>query len=347
MRRGSIVFVAMAAVVAAAPAPDARPSDRVAAPPALEIPALPDAVESLVMQERRKGSNAMVAFFENREHKGYGWSAYAYKASPSAKTVLTIGFGRTIAEDTQHQSSVFTWVLPKGALRMDRDLRPASLTTRRSMGSNGSISMRLANRGRYLRVQGGEGCTSGSISVRAGRFAGRFRVHLRDEYFQRVAFRRARVVLYRENDLRCRGAEPPPPPCPRHLSFNAVDEEGGVAVGAFRTPEGRVDQTVVVVGKSGRADALHTISVTLAVPESFEASDDLTTARIDGDAGAPWLGGDLSYVAPPASEGEDERCGPYRQSSGVATGDYTAYFDSVGPVTPATTGVPATLRQES
>lgn len=347
MRRGSIVFVAMAAVVAAAPAPEARPSDRAPASPALEIPALPDGVDSLLAQERRKGSNAMFAFFGNREHKGYTWSAYAYKASPSARTLLTIGFGRTIAEDTQHQTSIFTWILPKGALRMDRDLRPASLTTRRSLGSNGSIAMRLANRGRYLRVQGGEGCTSGSISVRTGRFAGRFRVHLRDEYFQRLAFRRTPVVMWREHDLKCRAGEPPPPPCPRHFSFNAVEEEGGVVVGAFRTPEGRVDQIVVVARKSGRADALHTISVTLAVPESFEASDDLTTASIDGDAGAPWLGGDLSYVAPPASEGEDERCGPYRESSGVATGDYTAYFDSVGPVTPAATGVPATLRLES
>lgn len=347
MRSRGVVAVAVAALAAGTPVAGARPADRTGTSPAVAIPGIPQAVEPLVTQQRRGGSNVMFAFFQVEPYKGYRWNAYAYKAAPSARTFLTLAFGRSAAQDTQEQTSVFTWALPKGALQMDRDLRPASLVTRKSMGSNGSISMRLANRGRYLRVRGGEGCTSGSISVRSGRFSGRFNVHLRDEYFGRITFRRAPVVLYREHDLRCRGTEPPPPPCPQHLSFNAVEAESGVAVGAFRTPEGRVDQKVVVARKSGRADALHTISVTLAVPESFEASDDLTTARIDGDAGAPWLSGDLSYVAPPGSEEEDERCGPYRQSSGIATGDYTAHFDALGPVTPATTGVPATLRLES
>lgn len=213
------------------------------------------------------------------------------------------------------------------------------------MGSNGSISMRLSKRGRYARVPAGDGCT-GAISFRIARFAGRFRFHARDEYFKRISFDEAQVFLYREHDYSCPEEEPSPPGCPRFLSLTGTDAEAGVALGAFKTAEGRVDQTVVFAGKSGKADAVHTISVTIAVPESFEASEDLTTASLDGDAAAPWLSGDLSYVGAPAAEQPDEECGPYRSSSGVVTGDYTARFDSIGPVTPATTGMSATLRSD-
>ncbi|MDQ3953433.1 MAG: hypothetical protein M3279_10805 [Actinomycetota bacterium] len=346
MRSRTISFLGVAVLAAAAPPAASRPPGPTPMSPTVTIPAVPDAIEPLVAQQRRRGSNVMFAHLLTPPQKGYASSVVAYKASPSARTHLTIGFGRTVAEDTQTQTSLFNWVLPKGALRMDRDLRPASLVTRRSMGSNGSISMRLVRPGRFGRVRP-QDCT-GSVSFRVARLGGRFRVHFRDDHFRRISLRGAKVILYRERDLRCpRGADPRPRSCPQDLSFNAVDAEGGVAVGAFKTTEGRVDQAVVVARKSGDADAVHTITVTLAVPESFEASDDLATARIDGDAAAPWLAGDLSYVAPPASDGEDERCGPYRQSSGIATGDYTAFFDAVGAVTPAATGVPATLRRES
>lgn len=346
MRRRIVVMAAAAALVAAAPPASSRPAERLARSRAVAIPGVPRLIEPLVAQQRRTGSNFMFAHLVTEPHKGYTWSVFAYKESPSAKTILRMHFWRNAAQDTQRQTSDFSWTLPKGALRMDRDLKPASLVTGQSMGTNGAISMRLASAGRLARARP-ESCASGSMSIRLARFTGSFRVHLRDEYFKRISFRRARVALYRERDLRCSGPEPPPPPCPRDLSFNAFDAETGVAVGAFKTPEGRVDQTVVVARPSGDADAVHMISVTLAVPEAFDASDDLTSAHVDGDAGAPWLSGDLSYVAPPPSDGEDERCGAYRESAGIATGDYTVFFDAVGPVSLASTGVPATLRRES
>jgi hypothetical protein len=299
-------------------------------------------------RQRRTGSNLMFAQITQKRHKGYGWTATAFKAGPSADTVLTVQFGRVQAQKTQAQISAFTWTLPARALQMDpADLKPASLDTRNGMGSNGRISMKLSDPGVYGRFPNQTGC-SGSISVRVGSVSGRFRLHARDLYFKRLELNRAKIVMYRERDFRCdQSGEPPPPECVPYLQFDALDEEAAVAVGAFKSVQGRVDQIVSVARKSGDADAVHTISVTIAAPESFEASEDLTTAAIDGDAAGPWLSGDLNYVAPPATEAVDESCGPYQSSSGIATGDFTAHFDSIGPVTPASTGMAATLRREN
>jgi hypothetical protein len=294
-----------------------------------------------------EASNVMFAHIEvGSRHKGYGWSAVAYKERPSARTELTLAFGRAAAEDTQHQSSQFSWSLSRGALALGRKLNPAALRTGRGMGSNGSISMELGRPGQYVRTRLG-GCT-GWVEYRVAKLTGRLRVHLRDLYFRRLAADRADVFLYRAHDLRCETGPPPPPPCPDHLWLAAEDTESGVTLGIFRTEEGRVDEQVAVAGTSGDADAVHRISVQIAVPEAFEASEDLTSATVDADVAGPWLSGDLSYLAPPPpTDAADERCGSYRSTSGVVTGDFTAHFDSVGDVTPATTGMSATLRRQT
>lgn len=306
---------------------------------------VPGRFETKIAAQSRGGSNAMFAHIVAPKVKGYRWAIDAYKASPSSRTVLTFMFSRTAAHQTEHQASRFTWRLPRRALTMDSDLKPASLVTGKSMGSSGSIKMRLTDSHGRARFPAEEGCT-GSISFRTGRFGGRLRFNARDEYFQRISMQGAQVFLYRAHDYRCPPPAEPSRPCPQNLSFSAIDQEAGIAVGAFKTPEGKVDQGVAVVGKSGTADTLHTISVTVAAPEAFEASEDLTSASVDGDISRRWLSGDLSYVAPLATEAVDEHCGGYRSSSGLATGDYTAHFDSIGPVTPASTGLAATLRQE-
>lgn len=344
MRRSWGILILLACVASFGAAPSAA-SDRAPAPAAL--PELPPEVEALAARERAAGSNLMLAQIMTRPYKGYRWSVVAYKANPSARTFLGIAFARSAAQQTQLQISQFSWALPSRALRMDANLRPASLMTRDGMGTNGSISMKLSEPGKFARVPAPDDC-SGSISVRVARFDGPFRFHARDRYFKRIRFGGARVVLYREHDLRCEGdAQPGPPSCPEHLSLDGTDADAGVAVGASKTVEGKVDQVVVVTGKSGDADALHVISVTVAVPEAFEASEDMTSAHVDGDAAGPWLSGDLSYVAPPPGTADtSEECGPYRSSSGLATGDYTAHFDSLGPVAPASTGLAATLRRE-
>lgn len=302
-------------------------------------------VERLAFQEAGT-ANAMLAHIQvGSSHKGYEWSAVAYKGSPSARTRLGLGFDRTAAEDTQRQSSEFSWTLPRGALRMGQKLKPASLRTGKGMGSNGSISMELGAAGQYIRTEL-QGC-SGWVEYRVAKLRGRLRVHLRDLYFRRLSADRAQVFLYRAHDLRC-ADEPPPTPCPDHLWLSALDTESGLALGIFRTVEGRVDQRVVVTGTSGDAEAAHYISVQVAVPEAFEASDDLTSATVDGDVGSPWLSGDLRYLAPPPpTDAADEQCGSYRTTSGVVSGDYTAHFDSIGDVTPASTGMSATLRREA
>lgn len=312
---------------------------------ASSVPERAGAVEELLAAQGGGGSNQTFVQITAPAVKGYQLSVVAYKETPRSKTRLTIGFFRSRAQRTQVQSSEFIWELPRGALRVANDLRPASLDTRKGMGDNGSIDMRLTRSEAYGRYPAEDGCR-GSVSLRIGRFGGRFRFNARDEYFKRISMQGAQALVYREHDYRCPTGEPPPPACPRDLSLNALDEENGVAVGAFKTPEGRVDQTVAVVRALDTGQARHTISVTLAVPEAFEAADDLTSASLDGDAGEPWLSGDLSYVGPPGTEGEDEACGPYRSSAGLATGDYTAHFDSIGDVTPATTGMSATLRRE-
>ena len=311
------------------------------------LPELPAEVEAIAARQRA-GSGSNLAFLSvfQRRYKGYGWNMTAFKARPSAPTAITIGFAWEAAQHTQLQASQFSWTLGRRALRgMDRNLKPVSLDTGRGMGSNGSIVMRLSDP-EPLIIQRAEGCT-GFISIRLGRLSGRFRFHARDEYFQRVGLDRPRVILYREHDLRCDYGEPEelPPICDQ-LAFGAVDTENGVSVSASRTPPGRVFQAVVVARKSGDADSVHVIHVEIAVPEAFEASDDATTAQIDGDAAGPWLSGDLSYVAPPASAESNDECGPYVETSGIVTGDYTAHFDSIGPVSPAVTGVPATLRRD-
>lgn len=304
-----------------------------------------DRFDAVVAQLGGVGSNAMFAQIVAPKVKGYRWNTIAYKPSPSSGTTLSIQFSRSGARGTQRQSSSFTWSLSRSALQMDADLKPALLRTGDGMGTNGSISMKLTDTERYARVPAGEGCT-GSISFRIGRFGGKFRFDARDQYFKRISMQGAQVFLFRAHDYRCAEESDRPPPCPEGMSLNAIDLEAGVAVGAFKTIQGKVTQTVFVARKSGTADSTHSISATVAVPESFEASDDLSRASVDGDAAGPWLSGDLDYIAPPSSEGADEDCGAYRSSNGLATGDYTAHFDSLGPVTPASTGMAASIRRE-
>ena len=357
MRRSWGIALGLVVLAGAAPAAGSAPPDAAVQTPgvpqaAFELhgvppgfPELPPELERVALRERAaaSGSNLMLAQLITPRHKGYLSAIVAMKARPSAKTLLAVAFSRSAAQDTQVQSSMFAWTLGPRALRVGPRLKPASLTTGEGMGTNGSISLRLTEAGKYARTPLRGDC-SGAVSFRVGRFTGRVRFHARDQYFKRLDLNRARVLLYREHDLKC--TYPPPGPyCLPELSFDAVDEGAGVAVGAFRTMQGRVDQQVVVVGKSGDAIATHLIGVQLAVPEAFEASEDLTSASIDGDAAGPWLSGDLSYVAPPGTDATSEECGPYRESSGVITGNYTAHFDSIGAVSPAQ-GLAATLRRE-
>ena len=339
-------FLRLALIVAlgasAAPAAADEGRDRVLAGILRGRPGLVDRLQAV----GGGSSNVMFAhIYVGSRHKGYEWSTLALKEGPAARTRLGITFSQTAAEDTQHRTSDFAWTLPRGALSMGRRLKPSSLRTGKGMGSNGSISMALGRNSKYIRGDFPD-CT-GWVEYRIGKVAGRLRVHLRDQHFRRISLDRASVILYREHDLRC-GSEPEPPPCPDHLWLFAEDPETGVTLGAFRTEEGRVDQRVAVETTSGDADALHSISVQVAVPEAFEASDDLTSASIDGDVAGPWLSGDLSYLAPPpATEGTDEDCGAYQGTSGVVTGDYAAHFDSIEDVMPGATGMNATLRRQA
>ncbi|MFN2588975.1 MAG: hypothetical protein ABR613_12780 [Actinomycetota bacterium] len=344
-RSASWIVVGVAALAAAlAPSP-APASVHDTDPPAAQRVRLPRSAEVFLQQQQFDTADLMFAQLVRPRYKGYAWSVTAFKQNPSARTNLSISFARSAAEETQIQTSAFGWTLPKGALRMDRDLKPASLATGKSMGTNGRIAMRLAGSGRFARARNPAGCT-GSISFRVGWFRGTFRFHARDRYFRRISFQRTRVVLYRAENLRC-GGEPASTWCPDHLWLAAVEPESGVAVEAFKTEEGKVDQRVVVAGSSGDARTTHHISVETAVPDAFVASDDLTSASVDGDVAGPWLSGDLSYLAPPPpAPGEDPDCGLHRVTSGVVTGDYTAHFDSIGPVAPASTGITATLRRE-
>lgn len=288
-------------------------------------------------------TNEMFVQLAPPEMKRYGWGVLAYKSSPRSRTVLTITFGRTRARDTQVQTSEFRWELPRGAMSAARDLKPASLDTRRAMGNNGFVDMRLTHTEGYLRAPAEEGCT-GAVSIRFGRFGGRFRFNARDRYFKRISMRGVPGFVYREHDYRC-AEEARPAPCLDGLELEAADEEAGVAVTAWKTTEGRVDQRLVAVRALDTGTATHSIFATLAVPEAFEASEDLTTASVDGDPAEPWLTGDLSYVGPPGSEAESEGCGTQQTSSGLVTGDYAAHFDSIGEVTLPTTGMSATLRR--
>ncbi|HEV2757461.1 MAG TPA: hypothetical protein VG318_16980 [Actinomycetota bacterium] len=342
-RRARGVGAVVAALISALTvAPPAAPAPLRSARAGLPRPIAAFLQES---QQQLDTRNLMLAQFTRPRHKGYGWSVVAFKENASARTNLTISFVRSTVEDTQTQTSRFGWTLPKGALRMGPKLKPSSLVTGKGMGSNGRIALKLAGASQFVRLRNPGDC-SGTISYREGFFRGTFRFDARDDYFGKITFPRTRVALYRADDLDCPEPQAGAGSCPPHLSLSAVDAESGVAVGAFKTLEGKVDQSVLVVGSSGKAKTAHRISVTVAAPESFDASDDMTTAHLDGDAGAPLLTGDLDYLAPPPPTPATDDCGAYQTTSGLATGDYTAHFDSIGPVTPATTGVEATLRRE-
>lgn len=299
----------------------------------------------VVAASAQGGGNAMFVTFEGGRHRGYRWALIAYKPRPQARTLLAIRFARSAGRQTQHQVSDFGWKLGPRALRTGPQLRRSALETGTGMGSNGRVSMELAPRSEYLRGTP-QGCT-GSIEYRVGRFRGKLRVHARDLFFKRISLDEATAVVYREHDLSCPGTTPPPS-CPPHLLLAAEDPEAGVAIVVSRTEEGRVGQQVVVTRRSGDADGVHRIAVEIALPDAFVASDDLTSASVDGDVAGPWLSGDLSYLAPPpAVQATDETCGAYESTTGVVTGDFTAHFDSIGDVTPAATGMQATLQRDA
>lgn len=336
MRRAVVAVAAVVVATGLTPPASATP-----------LPRSIDEARALFAQapDARGGSNQMFVQLVPPAFKAYHWSVLAYKKNPGAKTSLTIAFFRTGARGTQSQTSEFRWELPRGAMKMASDLKPVSLDTGRGMGSNGFVDMKLTHTERYMRFPAEKGC-SGAVSFRIGRFGGRFRFDARDEYFKRISMQGVQVLVYREHDYRC-GSPPQqqPPPCEHDLEFEAVDPDAGLVVRVEKTPEGRVDQRLVAFRELDTGSAVHAISASIAVPESFEASDDLSSASVDGDAAGPWLSGDLSYVAPPATEGEPDDCGPNQASSGLATGDYTGHFDSLGDVTVAATGLSATLRR--
>ncbi|HYP23364.1 MAG TPA: hypothetical protein VEV43_07315 [Actinomycetota bacterium] len=333
MRRAVVAIAAVVVATGLTPPASATP-----------LPRSIDEARALFEQPRDGGSNQMFIQLVPPGYKGYRWTVLAYKKNPRAKTSLVLGFIRTGAQDTQSQRSEFRWELPRGAMRMASDLRPVSLDTRRGMGNNGFVDMKLTHTERYMRFPAQKGCR-GAVSFRVGRFGGRFRFNARDEYFKRISMQGVQVLVYREHDYRCGSPPQQPPPCEYDLELEAPDPDAGLVVQAKKTPEGRVDQRAVAFRALDTGLAVHVINASIAVPEAFEASEDLTSASVDGDAAGPWLSGDLSYVGPPATEGEVDDCGANQASSGIATGDYTAHFDSIGDVTVAATGLSATVRR--
>jgi hypothetical protein len=118
------------------------------------------------------------------------------------------------------------------------------------------------------------------------------------------------------NGVRCTGVAPFES-APPGLELFAGDQQRTM-LDVLRLGDGRSRQTYSVTGN--KPEAVHTITAT-GPAGSFTGDRDAATVT----GAAPAFTGTLTYTA------TSHQLGPVPSTEGTATGDLTAYFDSIGP----------------
>jgi hypothetical protein len=196
-----------------------------------------------------------------------------------------------------------------------RDLRSGRL--RGSLDGLGSVDLRFRRTGAIHKARRDPNCRGPKPRRRLGRLSGTFRLTVDTTFFGTVSAGRLAGALTRvPNGVRCTGVTPFES-APPGLELFAGDQQFSM-LDVLRLKDGRSRQTFSVTGN--KPEAVHTITATGPVG-SF--TGDREAATVTG--AAPAFTGTLTYTA------TSHQLGPVPSTEGTATGDLTAYFDSIGP----------------
>lgn len=194
------------------------------------------------------------------------------------------------------------------------DMRRGRLTA--DLGAFGSIDLRFRPSGAIHKLKLGPGCIGTEPDRhRVGRVTGTFRLVADTTFFGTVTASRIPAGLTRAGDSICRSTGTAPEiPGPLTLANDGGPPSTDLLVVALKG--GRSYQNITV----GSGHVLHEITST-GPAGSFTGSTQAVTVL----GPAPGFSGTLAYTATKRSDKFD--------TTGTLSGDYTALFDSIAPVT--------------
>jgi hypothetical protein len=196
-----------------------------------------------------------------------------------------------------------------------RDLRTGRL--RASLDGLGRVDLRFRRTSAIHKTRRDPTCGGPKPRQRLGRVTGSLRFTVDQTFFGTVTAHRLHGSLTRIlNGVHCTGVAPFES-APPGLELFAGDQQSTM-LDVLRLPGGRSRQTYRVTGVA--PEAVHTITAT-GPAGSFTGSRDAATVT----GAAPAFTGSLVYTA------TDHITGPVPTTTGTATGDLTALFDSIGP----------------
>jgi hypothetical protein len=244
-------------------------------------------------------NDANVSLRASFSANGYRWQLIVSNA-PDTLTLV----GRKASGGS---SQTHAYTLPV-SFAPTRDMSSARIT-----GGAGRMTFTASTKPRVVtrNVTGCEGTLT--TRERRGVLAG-LRIRLDNAVFGTLALTRlqARIELPVDEDIAC----PPPLPKPE-LALHATGPRASLDV---ERRGAKVTESVSVSARIGRRLETHVIVAT-APPTAFSAAADLSTGHVD--AAGPFLRGALDFTRT-------------SQFQGTLAGDFTAVFDSFGPVALAT-----------
>jgi hypothetical protein len=224
--------------------------------------------------------------------------------------VLDVTFTRKVPG--MEQTHQYTWNHVQ--VTAPRDMRRGRL--RADLGSFGSIDLRFRPTGAIHKLKLGPGCIGTELNRhRLGRLTGTFRLVADATFFGTVTAGRLPADLTRTGDSICRSTGTAPEfPGPLTLANDGGPANSNLLVVALKG--GRSYQDITV----DAGHVLHEITST-GTAGSFTGS----TKGVTVLGPAPGFSGTLTYTATKRSDRFD--------TTGTLSGDYTALFDSIAPVT--------------
>ena len=238
---------------------------------------------------------------------------------------LTITLRRNVRRVVEEHSWNFT--LPSGLLSVRPDFGDVTLTTKRALGSYGSISLRATDLGTIRRVRH---CSGEMVWKRTATFTGTFRFNSRSA-FGAVTRRTFRGWIGSPD---CapgfRGTV-----CANHDRLHAWS--GSNSLEAERWPDGVrfVRFTSQDSAAAEPASVSHRLTLTSLPAGAITLAPDLGSGAVNASAGAPLLTGGLTFTAQAPLDTSAIRCTkrgvPSR--SGTTSGTVTATFAHLGAQT--------------
>jgi hypothetical protein len=249
-------------------------------------------------------------------------SGYDGKSSDSVSVIFSRKSGTAMQMHSYSFSSGVT-------VKVAGNLGTASI--KGSLGRFGAVNLKLSGVGGLRSYAPPAGCTGTRSKGRAGTLKGSLRLVADSTYVRTVTARSLKAQTFKSGAIECGGTSNPRDTAGVTLSSTTTDD-GLLSVSAQKLASGGTSQTVMRMEdstKTAPASIMHLISVPGG---SLDVAPDLTSASLKG--ASAFLTGTASFTAEDAFG---------TTAMGKLGGDYTARFDSIGPIAIGAAGPDATL----